>query len=91
MGANRQTRRQRLKLGMTPGGELWNMSRPTIRRLEAFPEADRRAIIFAALNYFVLGKPGDEPPTMPDPKDNAMLQELISGKPAAETEVANGL
>ena len=90
MGANRQTRRQRLKLGMTPGGELWNMSRPTIRRLEAFPEAERRAIIFAALSYFVLGKPGDEPPTMPDPKDNAMLQELISGKPA-ETEAANGL
>ena len=90
MGANRQTRRQRWKLGMTPGGELWNMSRAAIRRLEAFPEKVRGEIIYTSLTYFVLGKQGDEPPTMPDAKANAMLQELISGEPA-ETEATNGL
>ena len=90
MSANRQPRRQTLKLGMTPGGELWNISRATIRRLEAFPEQTRREVIFASLLYFVRGKPGDKPPTMADAKANAMLQELISGKPA-ETEATNGL
>lgn len=90
MSANRQPRRAYRTLGMIPGGELWNISRATIRRLEAFPEQTRREVIFASLLYFVKGKPGDEPPTMGDASANAMLQELISGKPA-ETEAANGL
>ena len=90
MSANRQPRRAYRTLGMIPGGELWNISRATIRRLEAFPEQTRREVIFASLLYFVRGKPGDEPPTMADAKANAMLQELISGKPA-EMEAANGL
>jgi hypothetical protein len=80
----------RRKMGMTPGGDLWNMSRATIKRLETFPEQARREILYTSLLYFVTGKPGDEPPTMADPKANAMLQELISGNPA-ETEAANGL
>lgn len=80
----------RRKMGMTPGGDLWNMSRATIKRLETFPEQARREIIYSALTFFVTGKPGDEPPTMADPKANAMLQELISGKPA-EAEAVNGL
>ena len=90
MSANRRSRRQKWKLGMTPGGETWNVSRAATKRLEAFPEKERGEIIYTALTYFVLGKLGDEPPTMADEKANAMLQELISGKPA-ETEAANGL
>jgi len=78
--------RHRWTMGMTPGGDLWNMSRETIQRLEAFPENQRREIAFAALKFFVFGKPGDTPPTMSDEKGDAMLQELISGKPQKETE-----
>lgn len=89
MNANRQTRRQRWQLGMTPGGDSWNMSRAATKRLEAFPEKERGEIIYTALNFFVLGNPDDEPPTMADARANAMLQELISGKPA-ETEADNG-
>ncbi len=89
MSANRQPRRQRWKLGMTPGGETWNVSRAATKRLEAFPDKERGEIIYTALTFFVLGKPGDEPPTMADAKANAMLQELISGKPA-EIEADNG-
>ncbi len=78
-------------MGMTPGGDLWNIPRTSARKLLKFPENERHKIVVTAMRFFVFGKPGDTPPTLYGEKENAMLQEIITGKPQMETEVANGL
>ncbi len=83
--------RRRFRLGMTPGGDVWNIPRATILKLHAAPERDMQDITFAALRFFVSGKPGDVWPTLENERNNAMLQELISGKPQGETGVGYGL
>jgi hypothetical protein len=91
MGRTRKPKTRSPQTGCTPGGEFLNITVDTCRRLEQFPKAERAEILYAALYYFVMAKPGDELPTLNTERKTKMLAEVITGKTQTETGVRYGV
>ena len=89
--AKPNARRPRLVFGAVPGSKEWLIPRESVLKLRMFPEEAQAHIMWEGINYFVYARPGDPLPTMKDAKENAMLREILTGKPQAETEADNGL
>ena len=89
--AKPKARRPRLVLGAVPGSKEWLIPRESVLKLRTFPQEAQTFILWEGIKYFVCAKPGDPLPTLKDARENAMLREMLTGKPQEETEADNGL